>query len=185
MASDRAERAPRSELEAELVRRQAGPASVSDVFSSVMGALDDGGALRSAWSAGRAWYAVNGDIERSHTTGVFVREPSGRQVLPTLIVYVDSRARATDFNANREIYLARLERAGLRFGEVVFRESKRRAEPTRAPRPRRTAPAPPRELAPDESAHIAELASEVPEALRESVSRAMRASWQSRSDKSS
>ena len=158
---------------------------VGEVFSSVMGGLDGSGALRSTWSAGRAWYAVNGDIERVHTTGVFVREPSGRQTLPTLIVYVDSRARATDFNANREIYLARLERAGLRFSEVTFRESKRRVEPERVERSRRQAATPPRQLTAEEAARIDELAAEVPAPLRDSVSRAMRASWSSRSEENS
>lgn len=171
--------APRSEVEAELIRREAAPAPVADVFSSVIGRLDARGGARSTWSAGRAWYAVNGDIERSHTTGVYVREPKGHEVLPTLIVYVDSRARAVDFTANREIYLARLENAGQRFAEVVFRESKRHVAQTARPaRSAAPAAAPPAPL-PDEALRtIDELCAQVPEPLRDSVSRAMRESWQ-------
>ena len=178
MAGAEGPRGARSEIERRLRERETSPSSVGDVFSSVIGGLDAaGGAVRSTWSAGRAWYAVNGDIERAHTCGVFVREPSGRQALPTLIVYVDSRARATDFTANREIYQARLERVGLRFAELVFRESKRPApdRPSRPAAPARPAPAP---LSPKEAAAIEELCAPLPADLRDSVSRAMRATWQ-------
>ena len=180
MGRETPRRAAQSELEAELVRRETTPAPVADVFSSVIGGLDGHDAARSTWSAGRAWYAVNGDIERVHTTGVFVREPSGRQALPTLIVYVDSRARATDFTANREVYLARLEHVGWHFGEIQFRESKRRdAQVARARERRSFSPAPvPTPLSDADAARIDELCEQVPAALRESVSRAMRESWQ-------
>lgn len=172
-------RVAQSELEAELVRRDAAPAPVAEVFSSVIGGLDGRDAARSTWSAGRAWYAVNGDIERAHTTGVFVREPAGRQALPTLIVYVDSRARATDFTANREVYLARLEHVGWRFGEIQFRESKRKdAQAARARERRSFSPAAPAPLSDEDAARIEELCERVPDALRDSVSRAMRESWQ-------
>lgn len=177
--ADLAHRGPRSELEEELLRREVSPTPVGDVFSSLIGSLDRGGAVRSTWSAGRAWYAVNGDIERAHTTGVFVRDPVGRQTLPTLVVYVDSRARVTDFTANREVYLARLENAGLRFAEVVFRESRR----SREARPSTSRPAPPaapasRELTEEDERAIERMCAQLPPALRDSVSRAMRESWE-------
>lgn len=171
--------APRSELADELLRRERSPRPVGEVFSSVIGSLDASDAARSTWSAGRAWYSVNGDIERSHTTGVYVRAPKGHETLPTLIVYVDSRARAVDFTANREIYLARLEHAGQRFAEVVFRESKRpRADAS--PRPRTAPPSPETREPLDDAAlrTIDDLCSQIPEPLRKSVSRAMRESWQ-------
>ena len=179
MVADLAHRGPRSELEEELLRREVSPTPVGDVFSSLIGSLDRGGAVRSTWSAGRAWYAVNGDIERAHTTGVFVRDPVGRQTLPTLVVYVDSRARVTDFTANREVYLARLENAGLRFAEVVFRESRRRGEgrPS-ASRPARPAAPAPRELTEEDERAIERMCAQLPPALRDSVSRAMRESWE-------
>ena len=166
----------RSELERDLRRREESPAAVGDVFSSVIGTLDEGGRARSTWSVGRAWYAVNGDIERAHTTGVFVREPAGRQSLPTLVVYVDSRSRATDFNANREVYQARLERVGLRFEEIAFLPSNRPAART-AIRERAVGPAP-APLAPADAEKIERMSDQVPERLRASVSRAMRATWE-------
>ena len=166
----------RSELERDLRRREESPAAMGDVFSSVIGALDEGGRARSTWSVGRAWYAVNGDIERAHTTGVFVREPAGRQNLFTLVVYVDSRSRATDFNANREVYQARLERVGLHFEEISFLPSNRPAART-AIRERAAGPAP-APIAPADAEKIERLTDQVPERLRESVSRAMRATWE-------
>ncbi len=186
MGHDAPRRAAQSELEAELLRREATPTPVADVVSAVIGGLDARGSARSTWSAGRAWYAVNGDIERTHTTGVFVREPSGRQTLPTLIVYVDSRSRVTDFTANREIYQARLERVGCRFEEVQFRESKRgTSRPDPAREVRSFSPAAPVPLTDEEAAEIDELCAQVPESLRDSVSRAMRESWQRRSGRNS
>lgn len=179
MASDATPRFARSELERHLLAREQAPSAVSDVFSSVLDGMDGARAARSTWSGGRAWYAVNGDIERAHTTGVFVREPKGREQLPALIVYVDSRARATDFNANREVYQARLERVGLRFSELVFRESKRTAARPEPARGRGSfSPAEREPLPDDEVAEIERLCSQVPEGLRDSVSRAMRASWE-------
>lgn len=172
-----------SELAASELRRAAAPTPAADVFSACLDALDGRGEVRSTWSAGRAWNAVNGDIERAHTTGVFVREPRGREQLPTLIVYVDSRSRVTDFNANREVYRARLENVGLRFREVTFRESKWSARKDAQPRPsdaqkspRSHRPLP--DLTEAEAAQVEELCRSLPEALRDSVSRAMRVSYQ-------
>lgn len=172
-----------SELAASELRRAAAPTPAADVFSACLDALDGRGEVRSTWSAGRAWNAVNGDIERAHTTGVFVREPRGREQLPTLIVYVDSRSRVTDFTANREVYRARLENVGLYFREVTFRESKwaankeGSAHTSDRPRPSR-APRPLPELTEAEAAQVDELCRSLPEALRDSVSRAMRVSYQ-------
>ena len=107
-------------------------------------------------------------------------------MLPTLVVYVDSRSRVTDFTANREIYQARLERVGCRFEEVQFRESKRGAARPDPARERRSfSPAASASLTPDEAAEIDELCAQVPESLRDSVSRAMRESWQRRSGRNS
>lgn len=179
-----------SELVASELRRAAAPTPAADVFSACLDALDGHGEVRSTWSAGRAWNAVNGDIERAHTTGVFVREPHGHEQLPTLIVYVDSRSRVTDFTANREVYRARLENVGLRFQDVTFRVSKR---PTRAaaaaPRkadgvaggPSRPLP----ELTPEEAAEVERLCACLPDALRDSVSQAMRLSYRRERDEQS
>ena len=76
-------------------------------------------------TAGLAWHAAIGDIERKHTTGVFVGKPKAPGMAPALCVYVDSRMRMVDFNANREIYLARLTAAGYDYSEVRFLQNKR------------------------------------------------------------
>ena len=76
-------------------------------------------------TAGLAWHSVIGDIERKHTTGVFVGKPKAPGMAPALCVYVDSRMRMVDFNANREIYLARLTAAGYDYSEVRFLQNKR------------------------------------------------------------
>ena len=76
-------------------------------------------------AAGLAWHSVIGDMERKHTTGVFVGKPKTPGMAPTLCVYVDSRMRMVDFNANREIYLARLQAAGFDYSEVRFLQNKR------------------------------------------------------------
>lgn len=181
----------RDEISAEVARREAAPTALGDVFSGVV--VPPAGAGRDVT---RAWYAANGDIERAHTTGTFVREPRRGEGGPVLVVYVDSKARVTDFSANSEVYLARLANAGHPFHKVEFRLSRypRRqaadgaggshgatstapgaaaASPVSRPAP----PAPPRELTAGEREEIEGLCSELPDSLRDVVSRAMRASY--------
>jgi hypothetical protein len=100
---------------------------VSDDFtsiSSLLGNLMGDGGLRRAMGknqrAAIAWRAANGDIEREHTTGVFVKDARMPGRPPVLGVYVDSRMRAVDFRANREVYLARLSMAGYEFSDIEF-----------------------------------------------------------------
>lgn len=159
-------------------RREQAPTSIAELCGSCLERIDHDGATGSTWSAGRAWYTVNGDIERTHTTGVYVREPRGHESLPTLLVYVDSRARATDFSANREVYLARLASVGLRFLDVSFRVSRSPA-PARADRGEKRsalAAAPLPELTDEERARVARMTESLPEGLRASARRAMSAS---------
>ena len=52
-------------------------------------------------------------------------KPKAPGMAPALCVYVDSRMRMVDFNANREIYLARLQTAGFDYSEVRFLQNKR------------------------------------------------------------
>lgn len=174
---DRSSRRPISEIEAELVAREKSPEAVADVFDEFVRSADSGGRARTSWSVTRKWYAVNGDVERQHTTGTFVRSPKAHGSLPTLVVYVDSRARMVDFQANREIYRARMEQVGLRFEDVEFRVSK--WAKGAAPRPV-THDAPPvlPELSPEESSWVDRMTSELPEKLKLSVSRAMRVTMQ-------
>ena len=120
---------------------------------------------------------VGGEVRRiAHTTGVHVGEPRRGDRDPELTVYVDSAAYLTDFTANREVYLARLETAGLRFSRISFRRSRSRgtASQVRAARKADAAPLP--ELTDAERAEIAQLCASLPESLRDSVSRAMSAS---------
>lgn len=136
-------------------------------------------------SAGLAWHSVIGDIERKHTTGVFVGKPRTPGLTPALCVYVDSRMRMVDFNANREIYLARLQAAGYEYSEVRFLQNKRpvakRGERDAAPAAAAPNPAPAAEKHPlpeltaEERAQIQAQTAGMPEKLRESVSKAMAA----------
>lgn len=169
---DRSGRQAISTVEAQVRQREGAPEAVGELFSSWLSSM--GGTVRDTARAARVWYFVNGDIERSHTCGVYVSEPRGRQKLPTLVVYVDSRSRVTDFTANREIYRVRLEQAGLRFSEIVFRESKRPREEVR--RKMDKAPVELPALTPEEDAMVERALEDVPEDLRSSVAQAMRMS---------
>ena len=165
------------ELSAERSRREAAPAGLSGILSSMLDERAD-----ASWRVTRAWHAVNGDIERAHTTGTFVREPRRGESGPVLVVYVDSRSRATDFSANSEVYLARLANAGHPFCKVEFRLSK---YPRRPPAPGgeknvspAAAAAPRRALTHRERDEIESLCSNLPASLRATVSRAMSASYE-------
>lgn len=133
--------------------------------------------------AAYVWHNVNGDVERAHTTGVFLKEPHVKGAAPILGVYVDSRMRAVDFRANREVYRARLSMGGLEVSEIEFIVSqyghgaaprKERAsvaaagEPPKAPLP---------ELTGSEQDTVKKLAESVPESLRGSVYKAMSLSF--------
>ena len=138
-------------------------------------------------AAGLAWHSVIGDIERKHTSGVFVGKPKVPGMAPALCVYVDSRMRMVDFNANREIYLARLQTAGFDYSEVRFLQNKRPRPKADATAPALTAekvdkgtvplatsePLP--ELSEAERAQIEAQTAGLSPALRESVSKAMAA----------
>jgi hypothetical protein len=85
--------------------------------------------------AAAAWYRANGDRERAHTTGVFLKRPRKAGAAPVLGVYVDSHAMATDFGVNKDIYLARLANIGYEVSGIEFLPSrKRRADTARAAR---------------------------------------------------
>lgn len=169
-----------SALEREQRRREQAPSALGELCGACLERIDRAGAAGSTWSAGRAWHAVNGDIERAHTTGLYVREPRSHETLPTLLVYVDSRARATDFSANREVYLARLANVGLRFADVSFRVSKRQrgekgSATCAAAASARTAPRPLPELSAEEARRMEEMTAALPDAVRASARRAMSA----------
>lgn len=148
-------------------------ASVGDIVGGLLGTAMRG-RLTQNQRAAQAWYGCNGDVERKHCTGVFLKKPRSAGAAPVLGVYVDSHARLTDFGANKDIYLQRLANYGFQVSDIQFCLSR---EPRAAgPRPvpaTSTPPAPLPELAPEESAHVQELTRDLPEALKTSVSRAI------------
>lgn len=70
--------------------------------------------------AAAAWYRANGDRERNHTTGVFLKRARVVGAAPVLGVYVDSHAMVTDFGVNKDIYLARLANIGFKVSGIEF-----------------------------------------------------------------
>jgi hypothetical protein len=70
--------------------------------------------------AAAAWYRANGDRERNHTTGVFLKKARVAGAAPVLGVYVDSHAMVTDFGVNKDIYLARLANVGFNVSGIEF-----------------------------------------------------------------
>lgn len=172
-----------SEVHVAELRRDAAVTPIADVLDAL---VEEGGvsdALRSTWSVTRAWMSVNGDYERRHTVATFVDAGRAGQA-PALVVYVDSKSCEVDLMANREVYLARMASCGLRFSKVVFRRSRdeyirRRDErlaqgSAPADGPRAAPPA----LDAAEERQIDELCAALPASLRDSVSRAMRVSYQ-------
>ena len=162
----------------EVRRREQNTTNVGGLMGQVVERLATPCVRDSQNEAWLAWNRVNGDVERTHTSGVYVGEPRRGARDPELTVYVDSSSFMTDFSANHEVYLARLENAGLRFSRIEFRLSKRgssmrEGETARSASVKRELP----ELAPNEEREVEELCSALPESLRASVSQAMRASY--------
>ena len=158
---------------AELLRRTI-PASVRQGMSANQRATE-------------LWRTANGDVERAHTTGVYLRKPSSESLPPVLGVYVDSHARLSDFNANKEIYLTRLAGVGLEVSGIEFRltrwpapqedgilhkgdELRRHASGTGA------SELPP--LSSQEERRVRDACAELPDGLRQRVERAMTLSLQ-------
>lgn len=157
--------------------RESGGTGLVELVSGEVDRIGSQGRRDAAAFAWIAWNEVNGDVERAHTTGVYVGEPRRGARDPELTVYVDSAAYLTDFSANREIYLARLETAGLRFSRISFRRSRgERKKAVTARREDRARPEPP-ELDAAERREVGDLCANLPEPLRDSVSRAMSASY--------
>lgn len=122
-----------------------------------------------------AWFKANGDVERRHTSGVYLKRAAAPSLPPVLVVYVDSHSRLTDFMANREIYLVRLAAVGLEVSGVEFRLSR---EPTpKTSLPSQVTPSlaatelPP--LSDDERRRAEELTADLPDTLRKRARDAM------------
>lgn len=124
--------------------------------------------------ASAAWYRANGDRERRHTTGVFLKRSRVRGAAPVLGVYVDSHAMATDFGVNKDIYLSRLANIGFEVSGIEFLPSR---TPRRAARADRESAIPVQTTLPEldeaERRRVEKLVEDLPEGLRPSVSKAV------------
>lgn len=144
-----------------------GARTLGSVLEGLFGA---GGSMRmnAHKRALAVWMRVNGDIERKHTCGAFIREHPPAD--PILTIYLDARTRVVDFNANRELYLQRLAYGGLPLSRIEFKLA--RELPVRdAPEDEEDEPLP--ELTDEEAEYIRTCAARLSEPLKTSVSKAM------------
>ncbi|MBP3893476.1 MAG: hypothetical protein J6D34_05465 [Atopobiaceae bacterium] len=125
--------------------------------------------------AAAAWYRANGDRERAHTTGVFLKKSRVSGAAPILGVYVDSHAMATDFGVNKDIYLARLANVGFAVSGIQFMPSRKGYRPTRAARGTIAEAGPEElpELSDEEKRRVESLVADLPDDLRSSASKAI------------
>ncbi|OFK22257.1 hypothetical protein HMPREF2826_02305 [Olsenella sp. HMSC062G07] len=132
-----------------------------------------GRSLSANQRAAVAWRDANGDVERMHTCGVYLRKPPNAALPPVMGVYVDSHARLMDWNTNREIYLARLAAAGLELSGLEFRLARNHRPPT-SPRPTSPAATASGSLSMQDEERIRRRCAELPPGLRERLAQAMR-----------
>ena len=133
-----------------------------------------GRGLGPAQRAARAWYAANGDRERAHTTGVWLRNSGRAGVAPVLVVEVDANWLAGELATNKDLYLSRLAFRGVSVSDVRFQVGKPRPKHAQAA-PRKASPSMPK-LSDEELARVERACQGLPDGLRQSVSRAMCAS---------
>lgn len=150
------------------------PSSVGQLMG---GLLDDHMARRMTANqrAAAAWHRANGDRERQHTTGVFLKRPKVVGAAPVLGVYVDSHIMATDFGVNKDIYLARLANIGFAVSGIDFipsREGYRAAQISPKEGPSKAPQVLP-ELSEDERKEVQSLVADLPDGLRERASQAI------------
>lgn len=147
------------------------------VASLIAGPL--GADLGEAQRAARAWYAANGDRERAHTTGVWLRRASRAGADPVMVVRVDSGLLASELGTNKDLYLSRLAFHGVRVSDIRFDVGQMPAgstRPKRAKRADKTTTGPEPSLTPGEREDVERACAQLPDGLRQSVSRAMCAS---------
>ena len=150
------------------------PAAVGELMRDVLD-VQMARSMSDNQRAAFAWSKANGDRERKHTTGVFLKRPRVRGAAPILGVYVDSHAMATDFGVNKEIYLSRLANIGFEVSGIEFLPSRRRVQSkeTTAAKPTKKQP----EQLPELDAHtereVEELVAQLPESLRDRASQAI------------
>lgn len=148
--------------------------SMPSSLASVLGELTGSGAklrLNAHKRALALWMSVNGDVERKHTCGAFIKEVAHAD--PALTIYLDSRSRVVDFTANRELYLGRLAYQGLPLSKLEFRLSKDKPARSSAHMEAEERAAELPELSADELAYIESATAHLAEPLKSSVSKAM------------
>lgn len=150
-----------------------GPSRAGELVAGLLGgALGRG--LGDAQRAARAWYAANGDRERAHTTGVYLRKAGRAGQDPVLVVVVDSGLLAADLGTNKDIYLQRIAMRGVAVSDIRFRVGPPAVRPT-TPARKAEAPCPPRDLSSAEEERVDRACADLPDGLREAAARAMRA----------
>ena len=121
-----------------------------------------------------AWFRANGDRERAHTTGVFLKKPRVAGAAPVMGVYVDTHAMATDFGVNKDLYLARLANIGCEVSGIEFIPTRRKTQAKKkADVQVQSTEQPLPELTPLERAEVADLVEKLPDDLKASVSKAI------------
>lgn len=161
-----------------------GMGSVADAMGALMsGPLGKG--LSQASMAAKAWYAANGDRERAHTTGVWLRKSGCAGVDPVMVVALDSNLLAMELGTNKELYLSRLAFRGVAVSDIKFTVGRGRtkdATPQGIVSKKRSSSAATTEvqplptLSPAEEERVDRATADLPDGLRQSVSRAMCAS---------
>ena len=128
-------------------------------------------------NAAKVWFVVNGDRERAHTTGVWLNKARRPNLAPVLVVGLDSSLLALELGTNKDLYLARLDWAGVEVSDIRFTVTGRAEDRGSARRVRKKKDAP---VLPDlteaERRRVDEATKDFPDGLRQSLSRAMSAS---------
>ncbi len=123
----------------------------------------------------KLWFSVNGDIEAHHTCGLYLAEPTGYDKYPTLIVYVDKSTFVQEFRIQKHIYLTRLEVKGLILKDIQFVLTKEdyvsRRKKAEKIKKKELPPLP--DLNEEEKELISWQTKDLPENIRETVSKAM------------
>lgn len=150
-----------------------------DLVSALLGG-PWGKGLGEAQRAARAWYAANGDRERSHTTGVWLRSAGRADVDPVMVVEVDANWLAGELSTNKDLYLSRISMRGVRVSDIRFQVGRRRSsEGVLRPKEAKDKPSASRApLSPAELERIERACADLPDGLRQSTIRAMAATLQ-------
>ena len=159
------------------LRRKPAETRAGDLVRAIFGG-QNAAALSAAQRAARAWYAVNGDRERAHTTGVWLRKSGVAAADPVMVVSVDSGLLAADLGTNKDLYLSRLAHRGVRVSDIRFQVGRRVTEEG-GRRPNKDARNAAQELPPlgvREREEVERAVAHLPEEVRKSASRAMCAS---------